>query len=224
LRQGHVTIRSLAVALGAAVATLGGLSAAKAQTDGEIILVLPPYQNEVPFEILSHPDYRPPDESEGAPMTTARIPLGTINIGEMSPRNGSPCATVTLRISIYSPLGWFPPYRIRAWSLTAVDGTLGNLNTNDVGLGIIDIVARRPRVAALYDYDPTNVGKNVDDEPLFQGTIGSLAMGGQGTTLYNTRGFYFGDWNYFTLVFAVGPQFFTPDLSWSSDIELEITL
>ncbi len=207
--------------LAAFVILLTGAAPIEAQS--EITLVLP-----TPGPGISIPDsikvrinlHFGIDPGDGA----APPSLGTVNLGELSPINLSGFASGTIRIRIYSPFGFVPPYTVRARTFIPPDRTVGNFNTNDIGMGIRGIVASLPRVNGNYDYDPRLVGKNIDDEPNFAGTVGGLPTGSRGHRLYRTRGWYVGRWNYFTLVFAVAPQFYTPSASVDAVLELELML
>lgn len=149
-----------------------------------------------------------------------RVPLGTFSIGDCSPLLGLDWSMVEVTVNVYSPVGFFPRYRVSATTFTPPDGTPGNLSTTDVGMGVGRIVARAPIVNNAFDYDPSTVPKDVDGEPAFLGTIASLNLGPPHTELFRTRGLFFGNANQFTLLFAVAPQFFTPTGAFPADLEL----
>lgn len=148
------------------------------------------------------------------------VTLGTIDLAELSPANPGDFASGDIRVAIYSPYGLIPRYRLRARLETYDLSRPGDIRLEDVGMGVVDIVSSPPTVGQEWDYDPSTVGKDGDDEPSFAGTLGDLSSGLGGRELFRTRQNFFGAWNYFTLVVAVGPQFFTPDALVPTSIEL----
>ncbi len=201
---------------------LWGTSVAVAELGPVLVLPEPPGPPPKPpagfdGEIVVLPD-------DLAETGTARIPLGTVELGELTPGVGVPWVREETTIAIYSPFGYFPRYRLTARSLTPAGGPVGAFTTADIGMGITDPVGRAPRINPDYDYDPSTVAKNADDEPLFVGTVQSLGPFIPGTEILRMRGFYWGSWNYFTLIFAVGPQYFTPGPSQVVQLELELIL
>ncbi|MCB9464027.1 MAG: hypothetical protein H6682_10110 [Candidatus Eisenbacteria bacterium] len=158
-------------------------------------------------------------EIEEVPRGTS---LGTIDLSELSTANPGTFATAELRIAIYSPSGFIPRYRIRARLDTHSPSGAGDVELDDFGMGVVDIVAVSPSVGRIWNYDPATVGKNVDDEPEFLGTLDDLNSGLGGRELYRTRQTFNGAWNYFTLVLAVGPQFYTPDPFYPVNLELTL--
>ena len=152
------------------------------------------------------------------------IPIGVVPLGELSPLNPSQFTSGTVRIRIFSPWSFFPPYQISGRLISTTAGGAGDLRAEDVGLGVTRIRARRADINPQFDYDPSTVGKDVDDVPLFLGTVGSLGSSASRTLLYRTPSFASGRYNSFTLVFAVGPQFFSPNGIEDMAIELAITI
>ena len=175
------------------------------------------------------------DEPDGGSSTTQIVidpaddrprggppPIANLDLGDVSANNAAYLASQTVLVRVVSPRPWIPPYRIMARSLTPPAPGVGAFTTTDVGLGVINIVARNPNVNPEYDYDPRLVSKDVDDEPVFLGTIGSLTQGLPRTRLYHSRGRFNGPENSFVLVFAAGPQFYTPSPSQPMIVELAI--
>ncbi|MEZ5064216.1 MAG: hypothetical protein R3B81_05745 [bacterium] len=150
--------------------------------------------------------------------------IAVIDLGDLSSNNPAFLVSGWIRIRVYSPSGFFPPYRIEARALSGPVPGPGNLVPSDVGVGVIDVEAQRPRIDPDFDSDPRTAPKNVDDEPIFVGTVASLGTGFPRSRLYQTRGWYVGNYNYFTIVFAVGPQFYTPAGTQDLGVELAIVL
>lgn len=196
----------LASALLAAIASSVGAS------DYDLLLVVP--ETALPLDAI--------DAGRIGEIPRGGAALGTIDLLELSPLTTGDFATGELRVAVYSAYGFIPRYRIRA-RLEAYDLALpGAIGLDDMGMGVVDIVSAQRTVGVEWDYDPSTVGKDVDGLPLFRGTIGQLDSGLGGRELFRTRQNYFGSWNYFTVVVAVGPQFFSPDPL--VPVSLELTL
>lgn len=213
-----VALLVLAFLTGAAKDALAGGSA-------YLNLVLPPVEGHlVPSTTSTGGDPIRIDLDRTGDTVVARMPLASLDMGEMSPLNPDGMIRSEVTLAITSPFGFFPRYEVSARSLTAPGGPVGSLITADIGFGITEIVARNPRVNPTYDYDPSTVPKNVDDEPQFVGTIESLGTDPARTQLYRTSGFYIGSTNTVTLVFAVGPQFYTPTGAPMVEVEIALTI
>lgn len=152
------------------------------------------------------------------------VDLGTINMGEYSALNAADFAGGRIRIRIRSGSFFFPPYRIWARVLTPNDLTPGNFNTFDIGMGVQRIRAGAHVVNPTYDYDPETVPKDIDEVPVFLGTVGGLGFSPPYMELYHTTGFNVGRTNRFDLVFAVGPQFFSVDSLEGVVIEIGVSI
>ncbi len=152
------------------------------------------------------------------------VDLGTINMGEYSALNAADFAGGRIRIRIRSGSFYFPPYRLWARVLTPNDPTPGNFNAFDIGMGVQRIQAGAHVVNPDYDYDPATVLKDIDEVPIFLGTVGSLGFSPPYTELYHTTEFRVGRNNRFDLVFAVGPQFFSVDSLEGVVIEIGVTI
>ncbi len=202
------------------VALLGALTGSpclSAPSEFDLVFVLT--EDMMPAEFPE--DVRDLDDLDGEVAGRGGgTPLGTINLAELSPLNMADFAAGRVRVAIYSPWGYIPRYRINGQISAAMISGPGDISLSDYGAGVADVVARQPQINNSYDYDPSDVGKNGDDEPAFQGTLQGLSMGGD--ELYRTRGSFFGSWNYFTLIVAVGPQFFTPTGTIPVSVELQI--
>ncbi len=141
---------------------------------------------------------------------SAAPPPPTADLGQLSPINPSNYATATVLVEIRSPRGFFPPYRVEGRGRTAIAPGAGDFTTHDVGMGLTNVVAANPIINPRFDYDPSTSPKNIDDEPLFQGTVATLPLTPPRLWLYRTGGWFIGTSNTFLLNFAVGPQFFSP--------------
>ncbi|NNE10326.1 MAG: hypothetical protein HKN20_17330 [Gemmatimonadetes bacterium] len=169
----------------------------------------------------------PDPELSGDRTVSAVLPpvdLGTIAMGEYSALNAADFASGRIRIRIRSGSFYFPPYRLWARVLTPHDPTPGNFNTFDIGMGIQRIRAGAHVVNPNYDYDPETASKDIDEVPIFPGTVGALGFSPPYTELYRTTGFHVGRSNRFDLVFAVGPQFYSFDSLEGVVIEIGVTL
>jgi len=212
---------------GVVALALVGATASHAVAGGSayLNLVLPPVEGHlVPSTTSTGGDPIRIDLERTGNTVVARMPLATLDMGEMSPLSPDGMIRSEVTLAITSPFGLFPRYEVTARSLTPAGGPAGSFTTADIGFGITEIVARNPRVNPPYDYDPSTVSKNVDGEPRFLGTIESLGTDPARTLLYRTRGFYFGSTNTVTLVLAVGPQFYTPTGAPLVEIELALTI
>lgn len=157
----------------------------------------------------------------GANIGPRAVPLGTINLGELSPQRLDEMAAGTIRVGIYSPLGRMPRYRVRARLLTQEFARFEDFGPTDVGLGVYGIVATRPIVNPLFDYSPYTVSHDADGQPRFRGTLGSIT-GASGQVLYQAGAPGFGRWNFFTFALASAPQFYTPIPFRSRTVELSL--
>lgn len=197
--------RSRLSAFRVVVVLVAGAGPASAQS--EIVLELPGEPGPIPsgfeehvFEIEIDPNRLPQNG----------LLLTEVDLGELSPTTPVAYASGTIQVAVRSPWGFFPPYQIEARARTAISSGAGDFTTQDVGMGISNVIAANPVVNPQFDYDPTLAPKDGDDEPLFQGTIASLPLTPPRMWLYRTEGTFAGTWNYFLLTFAVGPQFYSP--------------
>ncbi len=196
-----------------------GPSAAPASAQAEYLITLTGPPGEAPPDLEAQVIDIEVSREELARRSA--LPPFDVDLGQLSPLNPASYATGTIVIRVFSPWGWFPRYEMQARARTAATGG-GNFTTTDVGMGVLNVVGANPIVNPSFDYDPRLSPKNIDDEPLFQGTVGTLPLSPPLMLLYRTQGFYMGAWNSFLLVFAVGPQFFTPTGAESMQIQLRL--
>jgi hypothetical protein len=150
--------------------------------------------------------------------------LGNVNLGDVSPLNPANFVWDEIRIRVRSNRSFFPAYRIVAMAMAPPDPTSGNLSTTDVGLGVLVQRACNPVINPLFDYDPRTVAKDIDGIPQFIGTVGSLPTGAPGAELFSSPCARNGRNNFFRLIMAVAPQFFTPTGSAAVDILVTLEL
>lgn len=148
--------------------------------------------------------------------------LGSVGLGDLSPLNPAAYVSSEIRIRIHSSGGPIPPYRLVASAVVPPDPGSGGITTTDVGLGITDVKACDPVINPIFDHDPRTAPKDADGIPQFPGTIGSLPAGGGGETLYASDCTHSRRVHFFTIIFAVAPQFFTP--AGSVDLDVLLTL
>jgi hypothetical protein len=178
-----------------------------ARAQGELVIELPD-PGRAPADVETRVVEIEVDRSQIG--RAAMPPLGTVDLGQLSPTNPATYAAGTITIQVRSPAGWFPPYQIEARTQGPSSPGGGDFLTSDVGMGVLNVVGANPVINPRFNYDPRLAPKNVDDEPIFQGTVATLPPNPPRLWLYRTQGFWVGQWNSFVLAFAVGPQFFAP--------------
>ncbi len=234
--------RSLGSALFVLGVVLAGSFAAapKVQAQAEFTIVLPrPPSNDqdgpwgeansgtgpVPVAIGDRLDDRGGVEGRGSGQQYAPPPsrgneIARLDFGELSSAGGQWMSTAFVRVRIFSPWGFFPPYRVSARMLRPDPEERGDLRGADFGFGVTRVRARRPILNPIFDYDPRDATKDIDDVPIFQGTVEDLGTGLPRTELFHTNQFGPGRWNEIRIAFAVGPQYFTPSAAENLVIEL----
>jgi hypothetical protein len=148
--------------------------------------------------------------------------LGNIGLGNISPLDPAAYIWSEIRIRIHSSGGRVPPYQLVASAVTPPDPGSGGITTTDVGMGVTQVKACDPVINPLFDHDPRTAPKDVDGIPQFPGTIGSLPVGGAGMPVYSSDCIHSRRVHFFTIIFAVAPQFFTP--AGSVDLDVLLTL
>jgi len=154
-------------------------------------------------------------------LERAVLPPGEVPLGQLSPTNPATYAAGTIMIEVRSP-GGFRPYQVEARTLGPSSPGTGDFLASDVGMGVMNVVGANPVINPRFNYDPRLAPKNVDDEPIFDGTVATLPPHPPRLWLYRTQGFWVGQWNSFVLAFAVGPQFFAPSGPESMRIQLTV--
>ncbi len=144
--------------------------------------------------------------------------LGSTNLGELSPLNLATYAWRTAAFRVHAGGGPIRPYRVTVRVLSPLSVPAGNLAPRDVGFGVTDIRSCSEVVNPIFAGDPRTAPKNGDGIPLFAGDLGDCTGGAQ--ELFRTGCSSGRRTHFFTLVWAVGPQFFTPQ----SPIAVEVLL
>jgi hypothetical protein len=146
--------------------------------------------------------------------------LGTSNLGELSASNPATYASQTIRLNVSAGGAPIPRYRVLIRVLSPLSPPPGSLAPSDVGAGVTNLVACNPLLNPLFAPDPRTAPKNGDDVPLFTGDLGDCTAGP--VELYRSRCRGPLRVHSFTLVWAVGPQFFTPQ--GPANVEVLLTL
>ena len=214
--RGSRTVRRAGSALAGPVLgaflLLGGAAPAHAQREITIVLPESGGRESVTLDLMA----------QAAPPPDHHFDVIAV-LDELSPINLQPFETSRVKVKILSPWGDFPPYELGARVLNLPDPSSGDLLPSDVGVGVFKVTANSAVVNPLFDYDPSTVGKNIDGEPIFQGTLASLTDTLPGTPFYETRKRHPGALHNLWLDFAVGPQFYTPGPTASLTIELYVS-
>jgi hypothetical protein len=199
------------------IAPLGlGIPIARAQS--ELVIELPD-PGRPPADIEAQVFEIEVDRSQ---LERAALPPGEVALGQLSPTNPATYAAGTITIQVRSNSGFFVPYAVEARTLGPSGSGNGDFMTSDVGMGVLNVVAANPVINPRFNYDPRLAPKNVDDEPIFDGTVATLPPNPPRLWLYRTQGFWVGQWNSFVLAFAVGPQFFAPSGPESMKIQVSV--
>jgi hypothetical protein len=148
--------------------------------------------------------------------------LGSVGLGELSPLNPVAYVWSEIRIRIHSRGGPIPPYRLVASAVAPPGSSPGGITHADVGMGITQVNACDPIINPIFDQDPRNAPKDVDGIPQFTGTLGDLPLGGSGATIYSSDCSHSRRVHFFTIIFAVAPQFFTPAGTVNLDVLLTL--
>jgi hypothetical protein len=193
---------------------LGSPATAVAQVEVTMVLPGAGQRQSAVFDLELGRSAQPPPDHHATVIAT---------LNELSPVNLQPFEWSRVKVKIVSPWGHFPPYELGARVLNPPAPGSGDLAPSDVGVGVFKVTANNAIVNPLFDYDPTTVGKNIDGEPLFQGTLDDLSATLPGTPFYETNKRHPGQVQQVWLDFAVGPQFYTPGATASITIELYVS-
>lgn len=146
--------------------------------------------------------------------------LGTPTLGEFSPNNPASYVSQTIGLKVTAGGGTIPRYRLLMRVLSPLSVPAGSLAAGDVGAGVQAVVACNPQVNANFTPDPRTAPKNVDGVPIFVGDLGDCTAGNVEVFRSRCRGGL--RTHSFTLVWAVGPQYFTPQST--AHVELLLTV
>jgi len=146
--------------------------------------------------------------------------LGNAELGEMSPVNLDAYAFEMIELRLHAGGGPIRTYAVRIRVLSPQTVPPGNLAPADVGMGVVSINSCNETANPLFAVDPRTAPKNVDGIPLFVGTLGDCV--GSSVELFRTNCQGNKKVHRFTLVWAVAPQFFTPQSNVAIEVLLEL--
>lgn len=146
--------------------------------------------------------------------------LGSADLGEMSPLNLDAYAFEVIEFRLHAGGGPIRTYAVKMRVLSPQAVPPGNLAPDDVGMGVVSINSCNEVANPLFATDPRIAPKDVDGIPMFEGTLGDCT--GSSVELFRTNCQGSKKAHRFTLVWAVAPQFFTPQPNVAIEVLLEL--